>query len=72
MPVHTSELCQSYFTKPPKVLYSIDMVMSQSKLIFSVFDSVMSLISIINQPIVTLKSIEIDNCTRVGSPFNYR
>ena len=72
MPVHTSELCQSYFTKPPKVLYSIDMVMSQSKFIFSMFDYVMSLISVIDQPIVTLKSIGIDNCSCVGSFFNYR
>jgi len=72
MPVHTSELCQSYFTKPPKVIYSIDMVMSQSKFIFSVFDSVMPLIAVINQPIIAFKTVGIDNCSRVGSPFNYR
>ena len=72
MPVHTSELCQSYFAKPPKVLYSIDMIMSQSKFILSVFDYVMPLIAVIDKPIIAFKSVGIDNCTSVGSSFNYR
>jgi len=57
MSVHSSELCQSYFAKPPKVLYSIDMIMSQSKFILSVFDSVMPLIAVIDKPIIAFKSV---------------
>ncbi len=57
MSVHSSELCQSYFAKPPKVLYSIDMIMSQSKFILSVFDSVMPLMTVIDKPIIAFKSV---------------
>ena len=72
MSVHSSELCQSYFANPPKVLYYIDMVMSQSEFILRMFYSIMSIIAVIDKPIVTLKSVGLDNCISVGSSFNYR
>lgn len=62
--MYSPELRQSHFTEPPKVLYSVDMVMSIGKFILSMFDSIMLFISKIRQSIISLKSIGINN--RIG------
>jgi hypothetical protein len=64
--MHATELGKPHFTQAPKVLNSVDMVVSFGELIFAVFDAKMSLISKISQAVISFKTIGINRGFSIG------
>ena len=64
--MYSSKLRQSDFTQPPEVLDTVDMVVSNSKFILSMFDPIMLLITKIRQPVVGLKAVGVNYRSRVS------
>ena len=62
----TSELSQANFTQPPEVLYSVNVVVSICKFILAMLDSIMLFITKISQSVVGLKSVGVNDRSRVG------
>ena len=65
--IHTSESGESRFGITPKALDSIDMTFIMNKLILSMVDSKMFLVSEINEPIVAPPTVRMDNTLEVNT-----
>ena len=62
--IHTSEPGESGFGKAPKALDSINMTFIMNKLILSMVDSKVLLVSEINKPVVASPAIRMDNAAK--------
>ena len=63
--IHTPEPGESCFGISPKALDSINMTFIMNKLILSMVDSKMFLVSEINEPIVASPAVRMDNTLEV-------
>ena len=57
--MYASESGKPHLTQAPKIFNSINMIIAFCKLIFTVFNSIMALITQICQSIITLQSISV-------------
>jgi len=68
--IHTSELRKPGFGITPEGFNSVDMTLIMNKLILSMIDSKMLLVSNINKPVVASTAVRMNNCFQVYTASN--
>lgn len=66
----STEFSKTHFTESPKVLYSVNMVVSVRKFIFAMFDPIMLFVPVVHEPVVGSETVGIYDRIGVGLALN--